>query len=246
MVEDIETRLRSATAAAAESQTAAAVANAQLAAKTARRGELAISLQSARADNADADLETGAAATASAVAERVADREIVKEQYRRSDPEGVAAGLSTAENAKEIHEANLQRIRDESTWLAAQLEISGGAGIVEDLQKAVRNVFISREDVTRYVRRAQAAKLLYETLTGCRDEAQKSSVDPLKAAIERLGIIIFGEQFRVVIGETLGVESRVMNGITIPYATSRRARKSRSAFWNGWLPPESSARAVFR
>jgi energy-coupling factor transporter ATP-binding protein EcfA2 len=217
-LEVIELGLRSATAAAAESQTAAAVTDAQLKDRKARREQIGKSLQAVLANDTDAQLETRAADTTLAAAQQIAERDVIKDQYKQADPERVAAGLSAAQKAKDNHEANLRRIRDDLSRLRARLEVNGEAGIVEDLQKAARNVFMSHEAATRYKRRAQAAKLLFETLTDCREEAQKSYVEPLRKEIERLGKFIFGEDFGVVIGENLGVDARVINGTTIPYA----------------------------
>ena len=100
-----------------------------------------------------------------------------------------------------------------------RLEINGESGLEEEYQKAQRDAFVAQDAVARFKRRAHAAALLYETLRECREDAQRSYVAPLKSEIERLGKVIFGEEFRVVIGEDLSVEGRVMNGTTIPYTS---------------------------
>jgi energy-coupling factor transporter ATP-binding protein EcfA2 len=219
LLDDIEAQLKSASAAAAASQTAAAVAEAKWASQATSRDQLARSLASVREERTDAELEADADAKRRAAAAVVADRDNAKAAYEGADPAMITAGFAAAEKARTNHEANLRRIHDEVNRLKVRLEVNGEAGVEEQLQKAERDAFLTRDAVTRFARRAQAAKLLYETLQSCREEARKSYVAPLKSEIERLGKLIFGEEFGVVIGENLNVEARVMNGTTIPYAS---------------------------
>jgi uncharacterized protein YhaN len=149
----------------------------------------------------------------------VANRDDAQSTHAKSDPELIAAGLTAAERALSNHEQNLRRIRDEVNRLKTRLEINGEAGLEESHQKSQRDLYLMRDTLTRFQQRAQAARLLYETLRSCREDAQKSYVAPLKSEIERLGRLIFGEEFRVVIGEDLSIEARTMNGTAIPYAS---------------------------
>lgn len=217
-VEETAENLKSATAAAAAAQTAAAAAKATWESRVTIRDQIARSLASAREARADATLQADLAATNDAAATALADRDRAKATYDRADPELVSAGLAAAEKALANHEQNLRRIYDEVNRLKTRLEMNGEAGIEESHQKAQRDVYVAQDTLSRFRRRAQAAKLLYETLQTCRESAQKSYVAPLKDEIERLGKLIFGEEFRVVIGEELSVEARVMNGVAIPYA----------------------------
>ena len=64
---------------------------------------------------------------------------------------------------------------------------------------------------------ANAAKLLYETLTTERDIAQQQYVGPLKERVRQLGRYIFNESFDVEIDNELRVTQRTLNGRTLPF-----------------------------
>lgn len=214
----IESQLRMATAAAAAARQEDAVAEATRVSRVERRDQVAKTLAAVRQERADDDLHTDLAKAQATVAAAVGKRDAATAAYQGADPERISAGLSAAEKAVANQEKNLLRIRDDVNRLSARLEINGENGLEEDHQKAQRDAFVAQDTAARFKRRAQAAKLLYETLTECREDAQRSYVGPLKSEIERLGKALFGEEFRVVIGEDLGVEARVTEGTTIPYA----------------------------
>jgi len=218
-LQTIEDRLRVARAAAADARQEDAVAEATRLSRADRREQIARLLATSREERADDDLQTDLANAQSTLTAAVGKRDVAKTSYDGADPERVSAGLTAAEKALANHERNLQRIRDDVNKLSTRLEINGENGLEEDYQKAQRDAFVAQDVVARFKRRAQAAKLLYDTLQECREDAQRSYVGPLKSEIERLGKSIFGEEFRVVIGEDLGVEARVTNGTTIPYAS---------------------------
>jgi len=213
----IEDRLKLATAAAADARQNEAVTEATRASREDHRDQVAKSLETARQERSDDALQRELSNAQSTVNSVVGKRDIAKAAYEGADPERVSAGLTAAEKALGNHERNLQRIRDDINKLSARLEINGESGLEEEYQKAQRDAFVAQDAVVRFKRRANAASLLYETLRDCREDAQRSYVAPLKTEIERLGKAIFGEEFRVVIGEDLSVEGRVMNGTTIPY-----------------------------
>jgi len=215
----IEAQLRVATAAAAAARQDEAVAEATRVSRADRRDQVAKSLATARQERSDESLQTDLAKAQSTVTAAIGKRDAAKAAYDGADPERVSAGLSAAEKALTNHERNLQRIRDDVNKLSARLEINGENGLEEEYQKAQRDAFVAQDAVARFKRRAHAAALLYETLKECREDAQRSYVAPLKSEIERLGKVIFGEEFRVIIGEDLSVEGRVMNGTTIPYTS---------------------------
>ncbi len=66
-------------------------------------------------------------------------------------------------------------------------------------------------------RRAAAAERLWLTLNKHRDAARQAYVAPLKEAVERLGRIVFGQSFEVAIGDDWRLESRTLDGATLPF-----------------------------
>jgi energy-coupling factor transporter ATP-binding protein EcfA2 len=215
----IEDQLRLATAAAAAVRQDEAVAEATRVSHADRRDRVVKALAMARQERSDDVLTTNLANAQGTVNGVVSKRDIAKVAYDEADPERVSAGILSAEKVLGNHERNLQRIRDDVNKLNARLEINGEGGLEEEYQKAQRDTFLALDGVGRFKRRAKAAELLYETLSECREDAQRSYVAPLKSEIERLGKVIFGGEFRVVIDENLSVEGRVLNGTTIPYAS---------------------------
>jgi uncharacterized protein YhaN len=62
-----------------------------------------------------------------------------------------------------------------------------------------------------------AVELLWNTLNKHRNAARKAYVRPLKEAVERLGVIVFGTGFEVELGEDWSVLTRTLHGKTLPF-----------------------------
>ena len=65
--------------------------------------------------------------------------------------------------------------------------------------------------------RAMAAQRLWKVLGSHREAARKSYVRPLKEGVEQLGKIVFGSDFRIELGDDLGLRSCTRDGKTIPF-----------------------------
>ena len=66
-------------------------------------------------------------------------------------------------------------------------------------------------------RRAQAAKLLLETLTSHRQAARHRHTTPFRQRVERYAQRLFSQNVHVEIGENLTIESKTVNGVTVPF-----------------------------
>jgi hypothetical protein len=76
------------------------------------------------------------------------------------------------------------------------------------------------------MRRADAARLLFETMRRNRDDAKRTYVAPFREHIERLGRIVFGPSFSIEIDDELQIVRRTLNGITVTFeALSAGARE---------------------
>jgi ABC-type transporter Mla MlaB component len=87
-----------------------------------------------------------------------------------------------------------------------RLESDELRGLHERLEEARQKLETAQADVDRLKRQAEAAKLLYETLTECRAEARRKYLAPLREEVEKLldrffdaddSHVEFGEQFDV-------------------------------------------------
>ena len=97
------------------------------------------------------------------------------------------------------------------------------AGSVPSLAEKLdgtKTAHLHAERVARSLRRrADAARLLYDTLAAKRDAARRAYVRPLREKIVALGALIFGGGFEVELSEDLAITSRTLDGRTVPYAS---------------------------
>lgn len=126
----------------------------------------------------------------------------------RSFFDAALAAVKTAQERRDAQERDLIGLR-------TKLDLVGDKGLAEELAEAKRIAFEVEDSLARLQRRAQATKLLYETLRFERDAMRKAYVTPLRDGIEGLGRHVFGTTFRVDVDEKLQVVSRTVDGVTV-------------------------------
>ncbi len=125
-----------------------------------------------------------------------------------------------AQNAQAALESAVKQFRqkeDELLQLRTRLREHGEDGLEERRGAAQALVERSQLEHTGLLARAEAAKLLFNTLRTMRDAARQRYVGPLRKRIEGLGRIVFGESFQVSLDDELQVESRTVDGRTVPF-----------------------------
>ena len=75
----------------------------------------------------------------------------------------------------------------------------------------------AQERHDRVQRRAQAARLLYETLDAHRLEARRRYAAPLRDRVEGYAAMVFGPQVRIGVGDDLTIATKTVNGVTVPF-----------------------------
>ena len=75
----------------------------------------------------------------------------------------------------------------------------------------------AQERHDRVQRRAQAARLLYETLDTHRLEARRRYAAPLRDRVEGYAAMVFGPQVRIGVGDDLTISTKTVNGVTVPF-----------------------------
>ena len=132
-----------------------------------------------------------------------------------ADPQTAKAILETAKSAhSKAQELHIEQGR-ELLQLRTKLDLLGEQGLAEALDEASRVAYETGDSLSRLLRRAGAAKLLFETLQAERDLTRRTYVAPLREGIERLGRHVFGPTVRVEVDDTLRIVNRTMDGVTV-------------------------------
>lgn len=174
-------------------------------------------LAEARAGQPDGELEARAVQAKAKGRDASAEHEEAAARLRASDPE---TAKSLFENEREV----LRRIAKESHKLALELadlrgtlRQRGEEGLADRLELARAESMRLQYAADAVRRRADAAKFLFDTLSRRRDESRRAYMKPFKDKIDSLGRVVFGSSFSVELRESLQVEKRTFNGVTLEF-----------------------------
>jgi hypothetical protein len=141
-------------------------------------------------------------------------------EYQAGNPDDVAAELAAAIRAEKDIAAELAAADKEVDALTAQWEIIGAEGRqgqLDDAEAALRRIGAEHDAIRD---RAEAAKLLRTTMIKHRENIQLRYVEPFRTELERLGRIVFqNESVKLDINPDLSIESRTLDGRTVPYGS---------------------------
>ena len=165
--------------------------------------------------SSDAELTVALAAAEEAVKQSQLALQAAQLKLTNADPQTAKALLDAAMSAHS--QAQLQREQQERELieLRTKLDLLGEQGLAEALDEASRVTYEAEDALARLLRRAGAAKLLFDTLKIERDTTRRTYVAPLREGIERLGRHVFGHTVRVEVDENLQIVNRTMDGITV-------------------------------
>ena len=125
--------------------------------------------------------------------------------------------MSAATEVAERISGDLQERRRELHNLAVELGVIGGEGRQGQLDEAEAEYERAQAEHTRLEERATAVRVLRDTMVRHRDNARRRYVRPYRAELERLGRAVFGDTFEVDIDTDLAVNSRTLDGRTVPF-----------------------------
>lgn len=132
-------------------------------------------------------------------------------------PDAVAVELDSAQHAVQ----GLVRERDAAATalaeLTAQLKLYGTEGRKGALDEAYTEREHAVAEFQRIESRTRAAQTLRSVMARHRQAARLRYIDPFRKEIERLGRIVFGADFEVVIDSDLSIRSRTLRGRTVSY-----------------------------
>lgn len=120
-------------------------------------------------------------------------------------------------------------MRDQRLAIEARLEQSGRQGRYEALEDARGAAEHADRKLAAVRRRAEAARLLHDTLQAHRAAAKRRYVAPFADAIRRLGRVVYGPGLDVEVAENLAVEARVLDGDRIGYEALSTGAKEQLA-----------------
>ena len=133
------------------------------------------------------------------------------------EPELLEMQLANAEAAEERSRRDREAMELDRSGVRALLDDRSGSGVYDRLADAQASLEQAAQQHRSIRSRAQAAKLLWETLEAKRQVAQQRYVAPFKERIDRLGRLVFGSDFDVEISQELDLVSRTLNGRTVPF-----------------------------
>jgi chromosome segregation ATPase len=184
------------------------------------QGELARAhedLAAAQQANPDADLHED---QRRAAADRASADEKLKrldEQLRDLDAESTRVLHENSAGAIQRARSEQQELERDLRDLELKLEIRGEQGLASQLDELERSLDELLSERQRIDARADAAQLLHQTFDTHRTAAQVRYRAPLKAEIERLGKIVFGEDLSVTLDDDLTITERTLDGMTVPF-----------------------------
>ncbi len=196
---------------------------------TADRRELGAredALVAARTEVADDELRRRGTEVSASLALALRERDDLAGQVER------AVGQELFDAAERAASAAAQRLRTaetERTRIEAVLEEVGGQGRAERFDESATALDAAEREAAELGRHAEAARMLFETLRRHSDAAKAAYVKPFSAAVQRLGRLVYGSSFGVVVGADLTIEERSLEGVSVPYSSLSTGAKEQLA-----------------
>lgn len=178
-------------------------------------------LATAEKSLAAAEEKVGAAELAAGVEKAQAARDAVAERVTLADAEVAEANPELARNLHDGAVARVESLRAAMTRAENQLaELTGridmATGAAERLEKAEAAHEAARHRCDSVTRRAEAARLLRETLHRHRDAARARYAQPFADQLSRLARTVFGHDVEFGLSEDLQVTRRSIGDATVP------------------------------
>ncbi|MXW42315.1 MAG: AAA family ATPase [Acidimicrobiia bacterium] len=144
-----------------------------------------------------------------------ASEDNVRSQLESKNVEALKQSLENAQDDHERTKENIQANEQEQRRLEGALQQAGADGISTLLDQAESKLQAIERTVRSEDLKADAAKLLYKTFEKHRQSAHERCVEPFKQEVEKLGHLVFGNDFMVTLDEDMRVVSRTLNQETL-------------------------------
>lgn len=190
---------------------------AQIEAESETAGALTAELQAARKRLSDDDLNATIATAESEVETAHVHAASLRSTLDSENPDQVKALKDSARAALEAGKEERSVNREKLGTVKGRLQVQQAEGLFETAESVRSKLHHAQDSHSRLERRADAARLLYTTLSSHRDTARARYLEPLTSRIETLGRVVFNTSFQVTLTDDLTIESRTLDGRTIPF-----------------------------
>ena len=124
----------------------------------------------------------------------------------------LAGAVARLDNLRERRAQADRRIIE----LSSHIDVATGAA--EQADRAAAQLEAAEVALRRGTRRAEAVKLLWDTMRAHRDTARARYAEPFAQALGRHATVVFGPDVTFTLGDDLQVEARTIGATTIPLA----------------------------
>ncbi|OBI74197.1 hypothetical protein A5664_28115 [Mycolicibacterium fortuitum] len=186
-------------------------------------------LEVQRAQVGDDELAVNAQAAddeATAAEGRVA---ALRSELSATAPDSVQAALDEAARCAQALDTRHRAAADGLHELAGQLKVYGTQGRKGLLDAAETEREHAHTEYLRVHRRARAAETLRSVMARHRDATRQRYADPFRLEVQRLGRLVFGEDFEVDVDSDLNIRTRTLSGRTVPYESLSGGAKEQLA-----------------
>ncbi len=177
--------------------------------------QAADALESARSQRSDSAIASELAQAGEKACAAVELLEDAEAELEAADPGSLEVRLQNAQaaarRARDSFQANEQRQNE----LRITLSVRGEDGPHTRHEEAVGHLLHVEREHQRTEARAEAARLLHDTVYRRRQEARQRYSGPFKQRIEQLGRIVFNPSFSVDIDQNLRIVRRTLDGDTL-------------------------------
>jgi DNA repair exonuclease SbcCD ATPase subunit len=112
-------------------------------------------------------------------------------------------------------DAAARRLSHERAGIQGVLEEAGAEGLQQRLVEAEQELTAATEELEAFLRRANAARALFEAMRTRRDEARGNYAGPLREKLEALGKLVFHPSFQIELTDDLRIARRTLHGTTL-------------------------------
>lgn len=177
-----------------------------------RRAELAEKLHLAREQAGDDDVraEEEKARAAHTQAAEALDR--ARKDLEDRHPDQIAQDVTDAQNRLTNVSARLTQKQSRQSSLRGQLTGMGREQLQDEADRTRIRIHHLDRQIRSVDQRAEAAKLLAETMLNARREQDRVYHEPLTRAINQIGTAIYHDGFSVRIDEELRISGRLLDG----------------------------------
>lgn len=171
----------------------------------------------ARKKESDETLESSLTAANQAVLSESAAHRSAGDSLKAFNPDQIKAlADSTQGSLKTIKSSSTSKDKL-LTEVQTRLKMMGEEGLYEKSNSAKNQLEQLEFKNQSTMKRAVAAKCLFNTMCEERDKATRAYVAPLKDKIEKLGRLVFDPSFQITIDDDLKIAGRTISNVTVPF-----------------------------